>query len=44
MRHIEREAETHAEGEAGSMEGPGCGTQPQDSRFTPWAKGKALNP
>ena len=35
----EREAETQAEGEAGSMQGARCGTQSQVSRITPWAEG-----
>ena len=29
MRDTEREAETKAEGEAGSMQGAGCGTHPR---------------
>ena len=36
----EREAETQAEGEAGSMQEARCGTRPQDSGITPWVKGK----
>ena len=36
----EKEAETQAEGEAGSMQGARCGTQSQNSRITPWAKGR----
>ena len=36
----EREAETQAEGEAGSMPGARCGTRSQVSRITPWAKGR----
>ena len=39
-RHREREAETQAEGEAGSMQGARCGTGSRDSRITPWAKGR----
>ena len=35
----EREAETQAEGEAGSMQGAWCGTQSRVSRITPWAEG-----
>ena len=35
-----REAETQAEGEAGSMQGARCGTRSWDSRITPWAKGR----
>ena len=38
MRDTEREAETQAEGEAGSMQGTPCGTRSQDSRITPWVK------
>ena len=37
----EREAETQAEGEAGSMQGARCGTQSQVSRIMPWAEGGA---
>ena len=33
----EREAETQAEGEAGTMQRPRCETQSQVSRITPWA-------
>ena len=41
MRDTERrEAETQAEGEAGSMQGASCGTQSQDSRIMPWAEGR----
>ncbi|CAD7688446.1 unnamed protein product [Nyctereutes procyonoides] len=36
----EREAETQAEGEAGSMPGARRGTRSPDSRIAPWAKGK----
>ena len=36
----EREAETQAEGEAGSMPGARRGTRSQDSRIVPWAKGR----
>ena len=35
----EREAETQVEGEAGSMQEAWCGTQSQDPRTKPWAKG-----
>ena len=35
-----REAETQAEGEAGSMQGARPGTQSGESRITPWAQGK----
>ena len=37
----EREAETQAEGEAGSMQGALCGTRSGVSRITPWAEGGA---
>ena len=37
----EREAETQAEGEAGSMQGARRGPQSRDSRITPWAAGGA---
>ena len=40
MRDTETEAETQAEGEAGSMWAAQRGTQSQDSRITPWAKGR----
>ena len=36
----EREAETHAEREAGSMQGTRCGTRSQDSGIMPWAEGR----
>ena len=39
MKHTHTEAETQAEGEAGSMQGAGCGTGSQVSRITPWAEG-----
>ena len=39
-RHTHTEAETQAEGEAGSMLGARCGTRSQDSRITPWAEGR----
>ena len=39
-REQEREAETPAEGEAGSMQGDRCETRSQDSRLTPWAEGR----
>ena len=35
-----REAETQAEGEAGSMPEARRGTRSQDSRIVPWAKGR----
>ena len=41
MRDTEREAETQAEREAGSMQGARCGTQPWVSRIRPWAEGSA---
>ena len=37
----EREAETQAEGEAGSMQGARRGTLSQVSRIRPWAEGGA---
>ena len=40
MRDTEREAETQAEGEAGSMQGVCRGTRSWDSRVTPWAEGR----
>ena len=39
MSDREREAETQAEGEAGSMQGTACGTQSRDSGIMPWAEG-----
>ena len=42
MKDKEREVETEVVGEAGSMRGARCGTQSQDSRITPWAKGRRL--
>ena len=36
----EREAETQAEGEAGSMQGAWCGTPTRESGITRWAKGR----
>ena len=41
MRDTEREAETQAEGEAGSMQGARCGTQSWVPRITSWAEGSA---
>ena len=35
MRDTQREAETQAEGEAGSSQGVRCGTQSQDPGITP---------
>ena len=40
MRDTEREAETQAEGEAGSMQGAPCGTRSRDPWITTWAKGR----
>ena len=40
-REREGEAETQAEGEAGSMQGARRGTQSQVSRIRPWAEGGA---
>ena len=40
-RHTQREAETQAEGEAGSMQGARCGTWSWVSRIMPWAEGGA---
>ena len=40
MKDTEREAETQAEGEAGSMQRAWCGTPSWDSRIAPWAKGR----
>ena len=39
MRDTEREAETQAEGEAGSMQGARCGTWSRVSGIMPWAEG-----
>ena len=39
MRDTERDAETQAEGEAGSMQGAWCGTPSRVSRIMPWAEG-----
>ena len=38
MRDTEREAETQAEGEAGSMQGARLGTRSWVSRIRPWAE------
>ena len=35
----QKEAETQADGEAGSMQGAWCGTPSQDCKITPWAEG-----
>ena len=40
MIDIEREAETQAEGEAGSLQGAQRGTRSQVSGIAPWAKGR----
>ena len=40
MRDPEREAETQAEGEAGSLQGAWCGTRSQDPGMRPWAEGR----
>ena len=40
MRDTQREAETQAEGEAGSLQGAQCRTWSQDSRITLGAKGR----
>ena len=39
-RQTDRQTETQAEGKAVSMLGAQCGTRSQDSRITPWAKGR----
>ena len=41
MTDTEREAETQAEGEAGAMQGAGCGTRSPVSRITPRVEGGA---
>ena len=41
MRGTQREAETRAEGEGGSMQGARRGTRTQVSRIMPWAEGGA---
>ena len=41
MRNKEREAETQAEGEAGSTQGARCGTRSWNPGITPWAEGSA---
>ena len=40
-RHTQREAETQAQGEAGSMQGARRGTQSQVSRISHWAEDSA---
>ena len=44
MKDTEREVETQAEGETGSMQGARCGTQTWESRIMPWAKGAGAQP
>ena len=44
MIDIERETETQAEGEAGSMQGARCGTQSQDLGSRPEPKADAQPP
>ena len=41
MRVTEREGETQAEGEAGSMQGADRGTRSRVCRIMPWAEGSA---
>ena len=38
--HTQREAETQAEGEAGSTQGAPRGTQSRDPKIMSWAEGK----
>ena len=40
MRDTQGEAETQAEGEAGSMQGPRCGTRSKDPGITTSAEGR----
>ena len=40
-RETHREAETQAEGDAGSLQEARCGTRSWDSGITPWAEGGA---
>ena len=42
MRDTQREAETQAEGEAGSLWGAWCGSWSQDPRIATWAEGRCL--
>ena len=44
MRDTESEAETQAEGVAGSMQGAWCGTPSQNSKIMPWAEGRRSTP
>ena len=40
LRDTQRETETQAEGEVGSLREAGCGTQSQDPGITTWAEGR----
>ena len=40
MRDTQKEAETQAEGETGSLQGAWCGTRSHYPGITPWAKGR----
>ena len=40
MKDTNREAETQAEGEAGSLRGVWCGARSRDSGIMPWAEGR----
>ena len=40
LRDTQGEAETQAEGEAGSLQGARCRTRSQDPGVTPWAEGR----
>ena len=42
MRDTHREAETQAEGAAGSMQGALHGSRSQDPGIMPWAKGRQM--
>ena len=44
MRDTQRESETQAEAEAGSLQGARCGTRSQISRIRPWAEDGAKLP
>ena len=44
MRDTRREAETEAEGEAGSLQGAPCRTLFQDPGIMPWADTQPLSP
>ena len=39
MRHTQREAETQAEGDAGSRQGARRGTDSETAGITPWVEG-----